>query len=65
MHRADRDLRDAARVLRIREELDEVLRQGLARPRFAGVEEVKRFLDSGRVEEARAALDRLEEGERR
>lgn len=65
MYRPERDLRDAARVRRIREELDEVLRQGIAKPRFAGVEDVERFLNSGRVEEARAALDRLEEGERR
>lgn len=54
-------LRDAARVRRVREELDDVLRAGLDAPGFVGVEAVESYLATGRVTQAREALARLKE----
>lgn len=59
MNCPERRLDDAARVRRIRQELDSVLRAGLDAPGFAGIDDVRAYLASGRVEEAREALERL------
>ncbi|WP_068329845.1 hypothetical protein [Janibacter terrae] len=57
-------LMDAARVRSVREELDGVLRRGIDAPHFGGVEAVERYLRSGRVDEAREAMGRLQERSR-
>lgn len=59
-HSADR-LRDAARVRRVREELDDALRAGLDAPGFTGVDAIESYLATGRVTQAREALQRLKE----
>lgn len=59
MNRAVQQLEDAARIRRVRSELNAVLRAGMDVPDFAGVNAVSEYLSSGRIEEARAALERL------
>lgn len=59
MNCAAQQLEDAARIRRVRAELDAVLRGGMDTPEFRGVTAVRAYLSSGRIEEAQAALERL------